>query len=506
MKNQRYEIIIVGAGLGAFATAARLHELGQKNIAIYSTSYGGTPDIAAINFVLENNPYGDTPKQYMDDMLEAGYGINNKELVEEMCFATVKGYELLKRWGVEFATEADGSLKLRHASGSKYPRSLCSTTQLIGHEIVAKFKKNLENIGIEINLGYECLRVLVEDNQVHGITIKDKNNEIRNVYAPVVVAAWGGVGNLFGVSTYPKDIKGNTIAIAKEAGAELVDMEFLEYEPLVLISPKKAVGEPCPTAMLGEGAYLLNSDMERFILKSRPQGEVGSPKTFLNKEIWKQVEMGKGSQNGGVYVDLRHIPVETLKAYPWFYNRLKNSGVDPTKELIEVGPMAHSFSGGIKIDKNYESTVKGLYAVGEAVGSIHGACRLAGNAGAQAAISGILCAEAISKADIKKIDKEFENKYLENKDVFDKYVPTIRKMATKSLGVRRNGKELQKTYEYLEDLILNSDIKKSTEAYQIALSVWLMVKSALERKESRGTHLRTDYPEVDDTFKRSITV
>ena len=99
---------------------------------------------------------------------------------------------------------------------------------------------------------------------------------------------------------------------------------------------------------------------------------------------------GKGSPNGGVYVDLRHIPEQTLKSYPWFYNRLMAAGVNPAKELIEVGPMAHSLSGGILVDENMQSTVKGLYAVGEAAGSFHGACRLAGIAASQAVLSGAI--------------------------------------------------------------------------------------------------------------------
>lgn len=506
MKNHNHEVIIVGAGLAALATAVRLYELGKKDIAIYAASFGGTPYIAAINFVLENNPHGDTPTQYAQDMLKAGYDINNKELVEEMCSSTVRGYELLKRWNVEFAKNDDGSLKLRHASGSTYPRSLCKTTELIGYEIVKKLMAGLEDKNVQIHLGSECVKVIVEENKVCGITVKESTGEIYNVYSPVVVAAWGGVGNLFGASTYPQDIKGNTIAIAKEAGAKLIDMEFLEYEPMVVISPEGAVGEPCPTAMLGEGAHLLNSDMERFILNSRPQGEAGSPKTFLNNEIWKQVKSGKGSKNGGVYADLRHIPIETLKAYPWFYDRLVDAGVDPAKELIEVGPMAHSYSGGIKIDKNYESNVKGLYAVGEAAGSIHGACRLAGNAAAQGALSGLLCAEAIAKENPRTIDKEYPTEYYQDKEVYGRYVPVIRETATRALGIYRNGVELAEAYQYLKGIIDSVEIKKDTEAYQIALSVLVMVQAALERKESRGTHLRSDYPQLNDDYRGSITI
>lgn len=493
---KKHKVVIIGQGLASLVTAARLYELGEREIAIYGKAYGGTPFIAAINFVLPNNPYGDTIDQYYHDMLNAGYNINNKKLVREMVNNTFSGYELLKRWGIEFAKNDDGSIKLRHLSGHTYPRSLCCTTGLIGLELLNKLQKALKEKGIEIHTNCQCVCILKKDGQVNGITIKNQDNELENIYAANVVAAWGGVGNLFGVSTYPKDIKGNTLAIAKEAGVDLVDIEFLEYEPMVVLSPKGAVGEPCPTAMLGEGAYLLNSENERFMLKVRPEGESGAPKTLINKQIWKEVASGRGSKNGGAWVDLRHIDRNILKGYPWFFNRLIKNGVDPNKELVEVGPMAHSFSGGILVDENYESTLKGFYAVGEACGGVHGACRCAGNAASQATLSGLLCAEAISKNNTIIDEKELPINYLEDRDVYNKYVPKAKELAVKTLGIYRDGKILEDSLSTLETWLHSDDINNDTETNQIIKSIKLMVEAALRRKESRGTHMRLDYPET----------
>ena len=499
---RKHEIVIIGMGLASLSTAARLYELGKRDIGIYTKAYGGTPFIAAINFVLPNNPLGDTIDQYCKDLINAGYRANNKKLVKEMTSNTMNGYELLRRWGVEFAKNDDGTTKLRHLSGHTHPRSLCCTTELIGLEILNKLEKGLKEKGINIYKNCDCIKILKEDGQVKGITIKNENDELENVYSRNIVAGWGGVGNLFGVSTYPKDIRGNTLAIAKEAGADLVDIEFLEYEPMVILNPKGAVGEPCPTAMLGEGAHLLNSDNERFMLKVRPQGEGGSPKTLINKQIWKEVAAGKGSEHGGAWVDLRHIDRNVLKAYPWFFNRLMDNGVDPNKELVEVGPMAHSFSGGILVDENYESTLKGFYAVGEACGGVHGACRCAGNAASQATLSGLLCAEAIAKVNKKieekefVINKEFAINYVENKDIYNKYVPKAKQLAVKALGIYRDGKVLEDSLMTLKSWLNSDDIHNDTETNQIVESIKLMVEAALNRKESRGTHMRLDYPET----------
>lgn len=502
MENN-HEIAIVGIGLAALSAAARLYELGKRDIAVYAEGCGGTPYIAAINFVIPENPYKDTPRQYFLDMMKAGYDLNDPALVEEMTSNTLNGYELLKRWGVNFSKDADGRTKLRHVSGHTFPRSLCCTTELIGVEIEKTMINALKEKGVEIYLGASCVGLLSDNEKIYGFTIK-KDGKLSNVYANNVIAAWGGVGNLFGKSTYPKDIKGNTLAIAHDAGAKLVDIEFLEYEPMVVLSPKGAEGEPCPTAMLGEGARLLNTKLERFMLEVMPNGEAGAKKTLINKEIWKQVDKGLGTANKGAYVDLRHIDRDTLKAYPWFFNRLMDNGIDPNKELVEVGPMAHSFSGGIWVDTNYESSIKGLFAVGEASGGVHGACRCAGNAASQATISGLLAAEAIVKLDRKNDHRQFEIDYKEDEAVFAKYVPKVRRLAAEALGIYRDGKKLKAVLNSLKCILSSENIKKDSMSRQIAESVALMTEAALLRKESRGTHMRLDYPKTREEFKKKI--
>ena len=185
-----------------------------------------------------------------------------------------------------------------------------------------------------------------------------------------------------------------------------------------------------------------------------------------------------------------------------------SNGVDPNEQLIEVSPMAHSFSGGIKVNENYESTLKGFYAVGEACGGIHGACRCAGNAASQALLSGMICAENIAKniSNFSSENKILSIKYNIDMETYNKFVPLVKEIAVNTLGIYRDGEVLKSSFDQLAAILKNDDLKKDTQSLQIVESIFYMVTAALKREESRGTHMRIDFPEQSTAFEHEIII
>lgn len=498
-----YGTVIIGSGIAGLLAACSLLEQDRRDIAILSPGCGGAPYIAAFNAVLPDSPYGDSPSLYCSDMLAAGYSIGDKALIETLGGQTAECVSLLERWGVSFAKLENGAYKLRRASGSSCPRSLCRTDMLIGEHIVEVLRGELQKRGVHFFDGASCVSLLVRDGRAAGLTYLERGGRVSVLRAPAMLAAWGGVGNLYDRSTYPADIDGRTLAMAYEAGASLIDLEFVEFEPMVSLEPPEAAGEPCPTAMLGEGAYLLNSDGERFLLKVRPEGEAGAPKSLINQAIKEELSAGKGGPLGGVYADLRHLPSGVLEAYPWFYHRLKNAGLDVKKSLLQVGPMAHSHSGGMEIDISCMTSVSGLFAAGEAAGGMHGACRMAGNAATQAAVSALIAAKSIARFDTADIpDLPELPPYAENNDVRNRLMPLIKKTVSKYIERERGADGLGKALSELAGL--RGQARGDTLTEQCALSGMLLAAAALAREESRGTHNRSDFPARSEGFNCSI--
>ncbi len=503
--NTSFDSLVIGSGLAGLVAACCLWERGRRNIAVVASGLGGTPYVAAFNSVLPDSPHGDTPELYCSDMYKAGYQIGNRELIDSLGQLTFECVQLLERWGVAFTRLDSGEYRLRMVSGSSCPRSLCRTDMLVGLHIAQALRKGLREKGVVFFDNTACCALAVKDGAIQGITCCSVDGgEPFFLAAPTVLAAWGGVGNLYRRSTYPADIDGRTLAMAYEAGVSLIDLEFVEFEPMVSLEPPAAVGEPCPTAMLGEGAHLLNNRGERFLLKIRPEGEAGAPKSLINNAIREELKAGRGSPLGGVYVDLRHIDEKVLRSYPWFYDREMDAGLDVKKSLLQVGPMAHSHSGGMEIDSACMTNISGLYAAGEAAGGMHGACRMAGNAATQAAVSGLAAAKSMAQQPAGKIAPMRARDIAVDMAVREKLSPRIRETVTRFIEKERTRAGLTEAIAVLD--AIGKEAAGDDFTRQLALSAVLLASAALKREESRGTHYRDDFRDTDANWQCSIRI
>lgn len=486
-ERKECKILIIGAGAAGLTCGSRLINQGEKDILIYTKGYGASPEIAGINFLTKDTE--EERKLYYDDMMNVGYHINDSSLVDSMVNHSHDTLNFLLDLGVGFSKEDNGEYKKRHLSGHSTPRTLCNTEEFIGLTIMRVERKYIQDNNVGLNTGYECIHI--KENSQGKFAYFMQKNKITEVKADFIVLAWGGIGELLGDSTYPKDVYGNTLGIGSDLALEFIDLEFLEYEPMVMLYPEKTKGEPCPTAMLGEGGYLVNKSGYRFLLDEL-ETEAGAPKSIINSLIQREIDMGNGSEYDGVWADLRHIDVNVLKGYPWFYDKLMANGVDPNKELLNVGPMKHSLSGGIKVDRNYRVR-NGIYAIGEAAGGVHGACRCAGNGGAQSVVSGFIAANAILSDTLSKegyiIEMSDDLEYKMDLEVFKAIKEDLIEIGMEKFEYVKDLEQIEEAVNNLKDLLDREDIHKDTKSLQSINSAIMVLESALTREESVGTYV-----------------
>ncbi|MBR0138267.1 MAG: FAD-binding protein [Erysipelotrichaceae bacterium] len=516
-----FNVIIVGLGLAGTTAAMRMTELGVKDIAMFGTAGGASRHVNAFNLSTRDNTFGDSPTRFAEDILEVGCHVQDPDKIYEMTGRSEDVYEMLLKWGCEFSKNPDGSLVLRQTCGSSRPRTLCTVVDEnhkngnIGANLLDTVHPKLREAGVKFFEGMTMVRLLSAEGRIVGVKMQDAQGNLKDYYAPVVMAAWGGIGRLIdghfeamGPGTGHPDLNGAALGAAVAIGAKVVDMEFLEYEPVKLLGGVKggvattmlATGQP------DHGIAIRNKQGERFLFNVRPEGEAGVPKAVLLRENAKQVLAGNGDELGGCYMDFSAVEREGCSdQWKRFFATMDAQGIDLQKTWIPFGWSAHSHSGGLLTDRHYETSIKGLYAAGEAIGGSQGGDRAGGMGGGQAAMTGFICGESIAEFG-QFIDElpEDNTPYHEDKEVCEKYLTRARAIADPAFPVFRNGKDLEEGIAKLDELLKEEELKKSDTAYNSIVVMKLVLNGALLRKESRGVHNRVDYPEENPEYAHGI--
>ncbi|MDD5658740.1 MAG: L-aspartate oxidase [Actinomycetota bacterium] len=530
---------IIGSGIAGLSTAIRLSNHGTVKIFTKSalsesnTWYAQGGIAAAIK-----SPDG--WESHYNDTIKSGQGLCDSEAVKALVRSAPKMIEDLIKNGINFDI-ANGEIGLTLEGGHSSPRILHAGGDATGEEIEKKliaFAKQLKNI--EFYPENFVLDILTSDNECIGISVLNTNNGKVEIHPTSnIIISTGGIGQLFELTTNPSVSTGDGIAMAYRAGAEIKDIEFIQFHPTVF---KTNDGKLflITEALRGEGAFLRDIEGNRFMLGKHPLAEL-APRDIVVKEM---IMIMKEKETDFVYLDATHLNEHMLNIrFPNIINKLRENGLDLKTDLIKISPAAHYLNGGIKTSLNGETNIRGVYACGEtAATGAHGANRLASNSLIEALVFGAriyesivnkidnknklklaqkatACQEIICKAisfKNKNIVKNDENSISQKNDKpvtseeINKLKNKLKHLMSSRVGILREGKRLGNVLNFVnENLAKQSlyEIKEleSNEFLNMLFVAKLIITAAISRTESRGTHQRCDFPETDDkNWKKHI--
>ena len=500
------DVLIVGGGLAGLRAAIAVdpklsvlvltkHELRQSNS---HYAQGGIATVFDAADCFEN---------HVADTLRAGGDLCDPQVVEMVVREGPQRVRELIQWGTLFDRH-EGELVLGREGGHSHHRIVHALGDATGKEViraVGEWTRKLRNVTVRENTF--TLDLLSHEGVCRGALIVDDKHGRMLVWAKQTILATGGVGQIYRETTNPAVATGDGHAMAFRAGAELRDMEFLQFHPTVLYiagSSRSLITE----AMRGEGAYLVDRNGYRFMLDYDDRGEL-APRDVVAQAIVSQMEK---TRYGRVYLDLSHLdPVYVKQRFPGIADTCATFGIDITTDRIPVRPGAHYMVGGTTVDLEGRTTLPGLWAAGEVTSTgLHGANRLASNSLLEALVYGAHAGQGASHA-AAKIPDDFRGLPLINvpaeepDDELD--LPDIRN-ALKSVmwraaGVRRTKQELTDALHSIQEwqryvLVRQFSQPEGWELQNMLTTAGVIVSAALQREESRGVHLRTDFPALDN--------
>ena len=527
MKYSKYSAVVIGSGIAGLYSALKLEqqlnlpdgillitksELGESN------SYYAQGGMVA---VLKSNK-NDSVSSHVADTIKAGAGLSELNTIKFISENSDKVVKDLLTFGVEFDRDENGNFTLTKEAAHSVNRILHSGGDATGREMEIALCHTLQNHkNIKVYENSLAVDLLVENNTCDGVVIfHEKNSEYETVYCKTLILATGGLGQLYKYTTNPVGATGDGFALAYNVGAELQDMEFVQFHPTALAFDDKKNHNRflISEAVRGEGAKLCNKDRVQFMYKYDERKEL-APRDIVARSIFQEM---KATNTTNVYLDTSDIPRDKLiKRFPTIANKCLDNGIDITKDLIPVAPAAHYFMGGVKTNLKGETSIKGLYAIGEVSSTgLHGGNRLASNSLLECVVCAYEVAEFLRNSDLsfdipknEKFDKiisKYEIPNVKNKIDVQNLKSKLKDLMWNNVGIYRNEKSLSDAINGLNELekeFPKQDKYLSKEEYEfknMLISARLIVKSAIRRKESRGAHYRTDYLETNEVCEHSI--
>ncbi len=465
------DVLVLGFGLAGLRAAESAVKWGCR-VLVVGRGAGASPGVIGFNAPVGK---GDSVERFRADIERNGAGLAVPELTAVLAGKAGESVADLERLGISF-DRREGEYQLLQPLGCSVPR-LVHLANRTGPESIRLIRDFLLQSGVGF-LPVAGVAALVKNGgAVCGAEVILSETETRFIAAKAVVLALGGGGSIYAGSTYPGDVTGSGYALALEAGAELCDMEFVQFEPCRGIWPRPL---GISTTLLSHGGSLYNGEKRVFLLKEARDCSKAELAFFIGREIFR----GRPTPHGGVWLDLSGVPEEELTVgHAMYYRRFLGAGIDLKTTPVEVAPAAHTFLGGVRIDAACRTSVSGLFAAGEVTGGVHGANRIGGNAGTEVYVFGRIAGESAAHyaqgTALPAVSFRTKRKY----GRFFGGGSDIGEILQTYAGVIRTPAQLAKGAELLSALQPAS--LEEAQRRRVALSV---VESALKQPRSLGVH------------------
>jgi succinate dehydrogenase / fumarate reductase flavoprotein subunit len=536
---REHDVLIIGAGGAGLRAAIEALAQGASVGVVCKSLLGKAHTVMAeggIAAAMANVDPADNWKVHFRDTMRGGKLLNNWRMAQLHALEAPDRVRELEQWGALFDRTETGAILQRAFGGHTFKR-LCHVGDRTGLELIRTLQDRGVQQGVDCYMECTVTRLLVENGRFAGAFAYWRENGRFIVFkAKAVVIATGGIGKAWTVTSNSWEYTGDGMALAYEAGAELMDMEFVQFHPTGMVWPPGVQGILVTEAVRGEGGILRNKLGERFIEKYDPKRMELSTRDVVARSIYTEVREGRGTEHGGAYLDISHKPAEYVKKkLPSMYHQFKElADVDITKEPMEVGPTCHYMMGGIRVEaETGQSSMPGIFAAGEAAAGLHGANRLGGNSlsdllvfGRRAGMAAAAHAKqtpyaSLDNAQMQAAEREllapFSNKgespYAVHRD--------LQTVMQSLVGIYRNAEDLERALHELQMLkaraaaasvegsrMFNPGWHLCDELKSMLIIAEAVTKSAMARTESRGAHSRIDYPDLDKSWgqKHNIIV
>ena len=530
-------VLVIGTGGSGLRAAIEVAEAGADVLAVgkrpkedahTSLAAGG------INAALATMDPDDTWQQHAADTIKESYDLANPRTVEIVTQGAAEGIADLERYGMDFAKEDDGRISQRFFGAHTWRRTAFAG-DYTGLEIQRTLIRRAESLNIPILDRVYITKLLVSDGRIfgaYGFDVIDGTG--YRIHADAVILAAGGHNRIWRRTSSRRDENtGDSFRLAVEAGARLRDAELVQFHPSGIIEPENAAGTLVSEAARGEGGILRNGLGERFMERYDPQRMELSTRDRVALAAYTEIAEGRGTENGGVWLDVSHLPRETIMSRlpRVFQTLMETQMLDITASPIEIAPTAHYSMGGVWVDPVDHSTdVEGLWAIGEASSGLHGANRLGGNSLIELLVFGRIVgrsavaysdgleAQVRSHAAVDEARAEISDLLAsEGTENVRALQREVRNLMTEHAGVVRDEAGLLAGLEKLgsvearmkdvgihPDIAGFADLSHAFDLRSSVLAARATLECALERRETRGCHNRSDYPEMDPEMRVNL--